>query len=143
LRAAWTSLHNTVNEIRDLRAQVTGLGQRYKNVEAWRPVQALADELLKKISAVEEKIIQTKMKSTEGDLRYPTMIDEQLIFLNWSVDGTDAAPTDGQQQLFAELSGKLQEQLNVWDRILSTDLAGFNRAAEKQKITVVDVRVRQ
>jgi hypothetical protein len=71
------------------------------------------------------------------------MIDEQLIFLNWSVDGTDAAPTDGQQQLFAELSGKLQEQLNVWDRILSTDLAGFNRAAEKQKITVVDVRVRQ
>jgi hypothetical protein len=27
---------------------------------------------------VEEKIIQTKMKSTEGDLRYPTMIDEQL-----------------------------------------------------------------
>ncbi len=103
----------------------------------------MADELLKKISAVEEKIIQTKMKSTEGDLRYPTMIDEQLIYLNWSVDGTDAAPTDGQQQLFAELSGKLQEQLNVWDRILSTDLAGFNRAAEKQKITVVDVRVRQ
>jgi photosystem II stability/assembly factor-like uncharacterized protein len=137
-----TSLHNTVNEIRDLRAQVTGLGQRYKNVEAWRPVQALADELLKKISAVEEKIIQTKMKSTEGDLRYPTMIDEQLIYLNWSADGTDAAPTDGQQRLFAELSGKLQEQLNVWDRILSADLAGFNRAAEKQKITVVDVRVR-
>jgi hypothetical protein len=71
------------------------------------------------------------------------MIDVQLIFLNWSVDGTDAAPTDGQHQLFTELSGKLQEQLNVWDRILSADLAGFNRAAEKQKITVVDVRVRQ
>ena len=135
-----TSLHNTVNEIRDLRAQVNALSQRYKNVEAWVPLKPLADELLKKISAVEEKIIQTKMKSTEGDLRYPTMLDEQLIFLNWSVDAADSAPTDGQQKLFADLSAKLQEQLNLWDRILSTDLAGFNRSAEKQKLMLVDVR---
>jgi len=71
------------------------------------------------------------------------MLDEQLIYLNWSVDSTDAAPTDGQQQLFTELSAKLQEQLNVWDKILSQDLTGFNRAAEKQKIALVDVRVRQ
>lgn len=138
-----TSLHNTVNEIRDLRAQVNALNQRYGNVEAWVPLKPLADELLKKISAVEEKIIQTRMKSTEGDLRYPTMIDEQLIFLNWSVDATDSAPTDAQQKLFAELSARLQEQLNLWDRILSTDLAGFNRSAEKQKLVLVDVRTQK
>jgi hypothetical protein len=92
---------------------------------------------------VEEKMIQTRMKSTEGDLRYPTMIDEQLIFLNWVVDATDSAPSDGQQQLFKELSAKLQEQLNQWDRILSTDLGVFNKSAEKQKITLVDVRSQQ
>ena len=119
---------------------MNGLAQRYKNVAAWQPVKPLADELLKKMTAVEEKIIQTKMKSTEGDLRYPTMIDEQLIYLNWSVDASDAAPTDGQQQLFAELSAKLQEQLNAWDQVLSHDLSGFNKAAEQQKMTLVDVR---
>ena len=138
-----SSLHRAVNEIRDLRAQVTALHQRYKNVAAWAPLKTAADDLLKKIAAVEEKMIQTKMKSTEGDLRYPTMIDEQLIFLNWVVDATDAAPSDGQQQLFQELSGKLQEQLNQWDRILSTDLGAFNKSAEKQKITLVDVRSQQ
>jgi hypothetical protein len=79
------------------------------------------------------------MKSTEGDLRYPTMIDEQLIYLNWSVDSTDAAPTDGQQQLFADLSAKLQEQLGVWDGILSRDVTGFNRAAEEKKLTLVSI----
>ena len=79
------------------------------------------------------------MKSTEGDLRYPTMIDEQLISLSWSVDATDAAPTDGQQQLFAELSGKLQEQLNQWDKILSVEVTGFTRTAERQRIPVVEV----
>jgi len=138
-----TSLHNTVNGIRDLRAQLNALSQRYKDVPAWQSVRPLADELLKKITAVEDKIIQSKMKSTEGDLRYPTMIDEQLIYLNWSVDASDAAPTDAQQQLFAELSAKLQEQLNLWDQILSRDLAGFNRTAEQQKLTLVDVRAHQ
>ncbi len=138
-----TSLHNAVNEIRDLRAQIAALEQRYRNVAAWEPLKPMADDLLKKIAAVEEKVIQAKMKSTEGDLRYPTMIDEQLIYLNWSVDAADAAPTDGQQRLFTELSAKLQEQLNVWDKVLSQDLTGFNRAAERQKITLVDVRPRQ
>ena len=138
-----TSLHNAVNEIRDLRAQLTALGQHYKNVPAWEPLKPVADSLLKKIAAVEEKVMQVKMKSTEGDLRYPTMIDEQLIYLNWSVDGSDAAPTEGQQQLFAKLSAELQEQLNRWDQILSQDLSGFNRAAEKQKISLIDVRPKQ
>jgi hypothetical protein len=119
---------------------LNGLEQRYRNAPAWQTVKPLADELLKKISAVEDKIIQSKMKSTEGDLRYPTMIDEQLIYLNWSVDASDASPTDGQQQLFAELSGRLQEQLVAWDQILSRDLTTLNRTAEEKKLTLVDIR---
>jgi photosystem II stability/assembly factor-like uncharacterized protein len=138
-----TSLHNAVNEIRDLRAQLNTLGQHYKNVPAWEPLKPVADDLLKKIASVEEKVMQVKMKSTEGDLRYPTMIDEQLIYLSWSVDSSDAAPSEGQQQLFVKLSAELQEQLNRWDQILSLDLSGFNRAAEKQKISIIDVRSKQ
>ncbi|SPF48763.1 conserved hypothetical protein [Candidatus Sulfopaludibacter sp. SbA4] len=132
-----TSLHNAVNQIRDLRAQVAALGQRYKNAAQWEPLKPLADDLLKKISAVESKLIQVQMKSTEGDLRYPTMLDEQLIYLNWSLDASDAAPTEGQQALFTELSGKVREQLSQWDEILTRDLNGFNRAAEKQKLTIL------
>jgi len=134
-----TSLHRTVNQIRDLRAQLNALSARYRDAAAWQPLKPLAEALLKKIGEVEERIIQTRMKSTEGDLRYPTMIDEQLVSLNWSVDATDAAPTSAQQQVFAELSAKLQEQLNQWDKILSVDLTGFTRTAEKQKIPVVEV----
>jgi len=132
-----TALHKTVNSIRDLRVQLNRLEQRYKTAPVWERLKPAAEDLLKKLSAVEEKLIQTKMKSTEGDLRYPTMIDEQLIFLNWSVDASDAAPTDGQQQLFAELSAKLQEQLNAWDQVLSRDVPAFNHAAEREKITAL------
>jgi photosystem II stability/assembly factor-like uncharacterized protein len=135
-----TSLHNAVNGIRDLRAQLNLLEQRYKTTPAWERLKPLAADLRHKLAGMEEKMIQVKMKSTEGDLRYPTMIDEQLIYLNWSVDATDAAPTEGQQQLFAELSNRLQEQLNAWDQTLSRDLPTFNHAVEREKIAVVDGR---
>jgi photosystem II stability/assembly factor-like uncharacterized protein len=134
-----TALHNTVNGIRELRAQLNGLEQRYRNAPGWQAVKAAADGLRQKMAAVEDKIIQAKMKSTEGDLRYPTMIDEQLTYLSLSVDATDAAPTDSQQQLFSELSAKLQEQLAVWDGFLSRDVTAFNRTAEEKKLTLVNV----
>ena len=135
-----TALHNAVNGIRDLRGQITHLQERYRSSPAWQSLHSQADDLLQKLTAMEEKVIQTRMKSTEGDLRYPTMIDEQLIYLNWSVDGSDAAPTEGQQQLFSQLSAQLQQQLNAWDQVLSRDVPAFNHAAEKEKIAVVDAR---
>jgi hypothetical protein len=54
-----------------------------------------------------------------------------------------AVAQDGQQQTFTKLSAKLQVQLNGWDKILSQDPTGVTRAAEKQNIKLVDVRVRQ
>jgi len=138
-----TSLHRTVNEIRDLRAQLTALRQHYKGTSQWEPLQPIAADLLQKIGDLEGRIKQVNMKSTEGDLHFPTMIDEQLIYLSWSVDSSDAAPTEGQQALFTKLSEDLQGQLNVWDQVLSQDLNRFNRAAEKQKLSLLDVRTAQ
>ncbi|HUB82190.1 MAG TPA: hypothetical protein VMB03_25510 [Bryobacteraceae bacterium] len=134
-----TALHNTVNAIRELRAQLNGLEQRYRNAPGWQAVKTAADGLLQKMTVVEEKIIQSKIKSTEGDLRYPTMLDEQLSYLSLSVDATDAAPSDSQQQVFSELSARLQEQLVVWDGILSRDVTAFNKTAEEKKLALIGV----
>jgi hypothetical protein len=135
-----SALYTAVNGIRDLRSEFARLEQRYKSAPAWEKLKSQTANLLEKIQANEDKMIQSRSKSTEGFVRFPVMLDEQLIYLNWSVDSTDAAPTDGQQQLFTQLSEKLQEQLNTWDAFLSRDLPAFNRAAGSAKIPVVEVR---
>ncbi len=132
-----TALHKTVNQLRDLRTQVQALNHKYATAANWEPVRATADDLLRKLTAVEEQLVQTKIKSTEGDLNFPTMLDEQLTYLSLAVDAGDAAPTQGQVEVFQMLNGKIQEQLNKWDAILSQDLTTFNRTAEKQKIPLV------
>ena len=88
---------------------------------------------MKKLTTLEEQLVQTKIKSTEGDLNFPTMLDEQLTptISACAVDAGDAAPTRPQAETFQMLSAKIQEQLNLWDGILSQDLNGLNRAARK------------
>jgi hypothetical protein len=66
-----------------------------------------------------------------------------LVVTLSAVAQVDSASTDGQQRLFTERSAKLQEQLVVWDKVLSQDLTGLTQAAEKQNIKLADVCVRK
>jgi hypothetical protein len=133
-------LHQTVNELRDVRGQLQAMNRKYAGVAAWDPLRAAAGDLIAKLGALEEQLVQTKTKSTEGDLNFPTMLDEQLTYLSFMVDGGDAAPTRAEVETFDMLSRKIEEQLGKWDGILSQDLNNFNRAAERQKIPLIDAR---
>jgi hypothetical protein len=135
-----TVLHKTVNQLRTLRAEVQSMNKKYTGVAAWDPLRSGAEDLVKKLTAMEELLVQTKVKSTEGDLNFPTMIDEQLIYLSWAVDSGDASPTQPQVETFDMLSKKIEEQLSKWDGLLSQDLLNLNRLAEKQKIPLLDPR---
>jgi hypothetical protein len=135
-----TVLHKTVNQLRTLRAEVQSMNKKYTGVAAWDPLRSGAEDLVKKLTAMEELLVQTKVKSTEGDLNFPTMLDEQLIFLSWAVDSGDASPTQPQVETFDMLSKKIEEQLSKWDGLLSQDLLNLNRLAEKQKIPLLDPR---
>jgi len=133
------SEHKAVNQLRSLRTQLQAMNKKYTGVSEWDPVRPAAEELIRKLTAIEEQIVQTKVKSTEGLLNFPTMPDEQFITLSWIVEG-DAAPTRAQTETFEMLSKKIEEQLSKWDGVLSQDLPNVNRLAEKQKIPLLDPR---
>ncbi len=135
-----TVLHRTVNQLRDLRMQLQALNKIYAGVAAWDPIRSGAEDLARKLTAIEDQLVQTKIKSTEGDLNFPTMIDEQLAFLSFAVDAGDAGPTQPQTATFEVLSKKVEDQESKWDSILSLDLLNLNRLAEKQKIPLLDLR---
>jgi hypothetical protein len=135
-----TTLHTTVNHIRYLRTQLNALDHRLVDSEQFQPIRAAAADLLKKIGAIEDRLMQTKMKSTEGNLAHPSMIDEQLIFLATTLDSMDVAPTAGQNEVFELISQRLSEQLREWDTVLSKDLSALNKLVDQKKLTVVDTQ---
>jgi seryl-tRNA synthetase len=119
-----SQLHQAVNEIRDIKAQIKTLHFRFGEDEKFKPALTAADDLDKKMSDVEKELIQVNMKGSEANLAFPSMLNERFDAFSHFIDSGDSAePTKSQLDVFQTLSEQLEDQLAKWSRIKSTDLA--------------------
>jgi photosystem II stability/assembly factor-like uncharacterized protein len=132
-------LHRAVNQIRGLRASLVALQKPSGGAAPNSDVIAAANALDQKMTGVEEVLIQVKIKSSEGNLRYPNMLNEQYASFNDLIQSFDQAPTASQLQVFDELHSRLTAQLTKWQQIQSTDIPALNDALHKAGAPAVTV----
>jgi photosystem II stability/assembly factor-like uncharacterized protein len=135
MRDELSSIHDTIREIRDTRSQIKTLRARLENVK-FKNVVASADTLDQKAKPVEEQLLQVQVKSSEANLNYPDLIDEQLHGLVSSVS-FDGAPTQQQYAAFESLKSQAAPLLAKWKEIRSTDLVALNDAMRKESVPAV------
>ena len=131
-------LHIAVNQIRDVRSQIKDLRRRLDGTN-YSSVLQTADALDKKMTPVERKLIQVDMKSSEGNLNYPTVLNEMFDTFRASVESADSAPTQQQFEMYDFLNKQLEEQLAAWKQIQQSDLAQLNDAIKSANIPAVTV----
>ena len=132
-------LHTAVNQIRELGAELMTLKKwSGESAQAKQVIEAV-DALDKKMTPIEEILIQVKMKSSEGNLRYPNQLNEQFDSLSHTVESADAAPTRPQYAVYDFLNGKLQEQLNALREVLDRDLPALNELMRKTGVPALSV----
>ncbi|MEY2541381.1 MAG: hypothetical protein QOI22_983, partial [Verrucomicrobiota bacterium] len=117
-----SQLHQAVNEIREVKSQVKNLHSRFGQDERLKPALTAADDLDKKMSEVEQQLIQVNTKSSEGTLAFPSMLNEQFDTYSHFIDIGDTEPTKPELEVFQMLSGKLDEQLRKWEQIKKDDV---------------------
>src|ERR1043166_2427836 len=117
-----SQLHQAVNEIRELRSQIDALHKRFGDEERVRAPLAAADDLNRKMSEVEQQLIQVNMKGSEANLAFPNMLNERFDSLSHVIAAGDNAPTKSQLDVFQMLSSQLEEQLKKWGQIKSEDV---------------------
>ncbi len=126
VRDANTELHRAVNQIRALRAELKAVHQRFENDASMKPLLEHASVLDKKMTPVEEQLIQVNMKGSEANLAFPNMLNEQLDSFSSSVQTGDGAPARQQYEVFKMLRGQLDQQLAAWKQIMTADVPAFN-----------------
>jgi photosystem II stability/assembly factor-like uncharacterized protein len=122
VNARISELHQAVNEIREVKSQIKELHTKFGDDPKVKPALAAADALEHKMSEVEQQLIQVNMKGSEGNLAFPNMLNEAFDTFSHSVDAGDREPTKPQMDVFASLSGRLDEQLKKWNAIKKDDL---------------------
>jgi DNA-binding FrmR family transcriptional regulator len=137
IRERITQTHDTVNQIRDIRGQITALNKRLENDPHAKAVAEAGKQLDKKMTEVEEALIQTKARSGQDVLNYPIRLNNQLVALGGVVGSADSAPTQASYDVFEMLSKQLDEQLAKWKQILATDVPAYNDVVNKQEVPAI------
>jgi len=139
LRDRQDEMNKAILAIRDLRTQLAALETRLGKRENAKTIVSSSVELRKKISAIEEELIQVNSKASEDELNYPTKLNSKLGYLQNAVDGADAPPTEAEVAVFAELDQQLNVQLAKWRDVLSKDLPALNDAMQKNNVPLIAV----
>ncbi|HYL11648.1 MAG TPA: hypothetical protein VEV41_01340 [Terriglobales bacterium] len=135
IRGLLSDLHDTVREIRETRVQLGTLRNRLEGAR-FKTISDSSDALNKKMAPIEEHLLQVNAKSSEANLNFPNMADEQLHSLAFSVE-TDAAPTMQQYEAFDSLNQEAAPLVAQWKNIMSTDLVALNDMMRKESVPVI------
>jgi photosystem II stability/assembly factor-like uncharacterized protein len=132
-------LHQAINEIRDVKTQIQSLHKRFGAEERLKPALTAADELARKMSAVEEQLIQVNMKGSEGNLAFPNMLNEAFYSFSLTIQAADYGPTQPQDEVFKMLSGRLDEQLKKWVQLKADEVPKIAALIKQMELPAISV----
>ena len=135
VREQLNRVHEAVNQIQDVREQITGLKKRLVAGDSTKALFDGAVKLDAKLIAVRDPLINFKINASEDSLAYAPGIDAKLAFLSMAVAGfADAAPTASEYQEFDKLKKQTEELLANWDQVKNADIPTFQKLAAEQNI---------
>ncbi|MBV8053357.1 MAG: hypothetical protein JOZ80_19365 [Acidobacteriaceae bacterium] len=134
IRDKVTETDDAIIQIRDLRDQINILNKRLKDDPRAKTVADAGKSLDKKMTEVEEALIQTKAKSSQDVLNFPIRLNNQLVALGGVVSSADSAPTKQSYEVFDMLSKAVDEQLAKWKAIVATDVVSYNNLMKQQDV---------
>jgi photosystem II stability/assembly factor-like uncharacterized protein len=134
LRDAFDADHAAVLEIRDLRKQLDSLHKHLADDRRAKDVTSTIEALQKRISDLEEGLIETKAAASEDMLNYPTELNSKLGYLENAVDSADTAPTQQDYELAEQLENEVNKQTSAWDEVQKKDVTALNEMIRKDGI---------
>ena len=140
IRDKVTETDDAINQMRDLRDQMTAINKRLKNDPRGKVITDAGKSLDKKMTEVEEALIQTKAKSGQDVLNFPVRLNNHLVALSGVVGSADSAPTKQSYEVFDMLSKDVDEQLAKWEAIVATDVKSYNDLIKQQEVPAVMVK---
>ena len=129
-----TQTGDTIIQIRSLGEQIEAVNKHVGSDAQSKAIIDAGKSLNKKMSEIEEVLIQTKAKSGQDVLNFPVRLNNHLVALAGVVGSADTAPTQQSYEVFDMLSKQLSEQMSKWQTIVSTDVPAYNNLVKQQEV---------
>ena len=134
VRDTLTAVHDLIRTIRSVRTQVKEIARRSEKAEYHVKLGSDCQELSDKLTALEEKLIQTRSESSQDPINYPVKLDNQYSYLYTVVHSQDAYPTQGCYERFDDLNAKLAYHRLQFSSLLQKDIQAYEEIIESAGI---------
>ncbi|MBI1807820.1 MAG: glycosyl hydrolase [Ignavibacteria bacterium] len=132
-----SAAHEAINAIRDIRTQTNDLVKRLEKHPMKDSVANVAKRMNDQLKAIEEEMIQVRIKSGQDALNYPIKLNDKVASLSGVASSADTRPTKQTYDVFDDLSGKLDGQIAKYKKVLEVDLVAFNKTVKSLDIPAV------
>jgi len=121
-----------VNQIENLRSQLAKLRADHPDV------QQSADDLEKKLTDIEDGLIQRKYSGQGQDTtRFGSRLIGKMGYLGGGIAGGDFPPNQQQQEVHAMFKSQLADLRKRLDAVAGNDLSNFNKMLKDKNISSV------
>jgi photosystem II stability/assembly factor-like uncharacterized protein len=124
-----SEVNGQIIKIRDVRKQLADVKKRVGSAKENKPIVDAANDIDKKMTAVEEALYQTKNHSIEDPLNFPIQLNDKLAGVADSANTGSWAPTAQDIAVRDELVAQIDPQLAKLKTIWEIDLPAFNKLA--------------
>jgi photosystem II stability/assembly factor-like uncharacterized protein len=138
IRDKLSATNDAVIGIREIRKQLDDYSKRDS-----RKIADAAKELVKRLTAVEEALYQTKNRASEDPLNFPIKLNNKLAHVSMVVQSSDSQPTAQSYMVYEDLATAVNGELKTLDKLLTTDLAAFNKLIHDENVPAVQAPVKK
>ena len=147
VRDSLNGLYDAIRQVRSVRSQLGEAVTRATSAGITTDLRPRADSIAGRLNEVLERLMQVSSRSGQDPIRFPGQLDNQYIALYENVAGTDeyryggpeGRPTPGAHERFADLNVQWAELRSRLQRLLDTDVAGFNATLQTLGVPAVAV----
>ena len=139
IRDKLTETHGAIKQIRDVRKQINGLKKRLGDDEEFKELIEQGDDIVKRMTEIEETLYQTKSKSSQDPLNFPIRLNNRLSGLVSVVSSADGAPTQQAVEVHDLVVAEIDKNLEQLSKILDDELSKFNKEISSAKVPFIFV----
>jgi photosystem II stability/assembly factor-like uncharacterized protein len=137
IRDKVSDIHQTIIDIRLIRSQLNDL--KSKISDKYPEVQNTINDIISRITLVEEKLYQTKNRSGQDPLNFPIRLNNKLAHLTSVASVGNFKPTDQMYNVRDELIGLIDVELKMWNNIKENDLVKLNSTILENNIQLITI----
>jgi hypothetical protein len=126
IRDKLSETHEALIALRDVRQQVEEWAHRTEGRPEGESVAQAASALAEKLAPIEQELVEPRITTQLDMVHFPTRLNAKLAALPSVVASADVAPTRQSFDVFADLSARIDQQLERWRDVREVDVASFN-----------------